>query len=98
MLFGMKPSGLNPEGKILLLFLKSSTLFPSASDSGVWEGRAACQGMRRVVLGLSIRLLNHLGHYETVTALIAFVREQSSSKYQFQCLFTLMTWVSQSVS
>lgn len=74
-------------------------LFISASDFGVWEGRAVCQGMRRVVLGLSVGIFNHLGHYEAVTALIVFcpwakfLKVAGSSEF----LFTLRTWGSQRV-
>lgn len=100
MLFCMKPSGLNPEGKILLLFPEvPKALFISASDFGVWKGRAACRGMRRVVLGLSVGIFNHLGHYEAVTALIAFCPWAKFLKVagSFEFLFTLTTWGSQRV-
>lgn len=66
MLFYIKPSG-----PIFALPRSYALLFPSASDFGECEGRAACQAMRRLILGLAIGLL-HLGHYKVVTALIVF--------------------------
>lgn len=44
-----------------------------------WEGSAACQTIRRVIVGLSVGLL-HLGHYKVVTALIDFLCMSKASQ------------------